>query len=167
MSKVLSTKLKADEVDRFTAMAEQQGETKSGLLRRLVQDYLNSIGKADRTVPTSEPLPTTSPKKRLLLEKTNDVDGLPLNQNRMPKDSLLVYRSDAKGRPETSPKSSISKGWLLLLLLLAVWLKSRPSIAEDRSSVLTTQSPQVDANGLYTHTVGNTIVYSSSPTPFW
>lgn len=165
--KVLSTKLKADEADRFTAMAEQQGETKSGLLRRLAQDYLNSSGKADRTASISEPFPATSPKKRLLLEKTNDVNGLPLDQNRMPEDSLLVYRSDAKGRPETSPKSSVSKGWLLLLLLLAVWLKSRPSIAEDRSSALTTQSPQVDANGLYTHTVGNATVYSSSPTPFW
>jgi len=167
MLKVLSTKLKVDEIDSFTAMAEQQGESKAELLRRLVQDYLNSSGKVDRTASVGGLVPTTSSKKRLPLETTSDVDGLPLSQNRTSKDSLPVYRSEAKGRPEASPKSSISKWWLLSLFLLALWLKSRPSIAVDRSSALITQSPQVDAYGLYTHTVGNTIVYSSSPIPFW
>ena len=166
MLKVLSTKLKADQVDQFTAMAEQQGETKAGLLRRIVQDHLSS-GEADRTASIGGPLLTTSSEKRPPLEKTNDVDGLPLSQNPKSKDSLLVYRTDAKGRPETSPKSSISKGWLLLPLILALCLKSQPSIVVDRSSALTTQSPQVDEHGLYTFRVGNTIVYSSSPIPFW
>jgi len=31
MTKVVSTKLKVDELKRFTVMAEQQGETKAGL----------------------------------------------------------------------------------------------------------------------------------------
>ena len=166
MPKVLITKLRVDDVDRFTAMAEQQGKIKAGLLRRLVQDYLSS-GKAERTVSIGGPLPTTSSKERLPIEKTNDVDDLPLSQNPTSKDSLFVYRTDTKGRPETSPKSSISKGWLLLLLLLALSLKSQPSIAVDRSSALTTQSPQVDEHGLYTFRVGDTVVYSSSPIPFW
>lgn len=167
MPKVLSPKLKVDEIDSFTAMAEQQGESKAGLLRRLVQDYLNSSGKVDETASIGRPLPTTSSKKRLPVEKTNDADGLPLSQNATSKGSLPVYRSETKGRPVTSPKSSISKWWLLPLFLFALWLKSRPSTAVDRSSALTTQSPQVDAYGLYSYTVGNTTVYSSSPTPFW
>ena len=166
MAKVLSTKLKVDELDRFTAMAEQQGRTKAGLLKHLVQDYLSS-GEADRTASIGGPLLTTSSEKRPPLEKTNVVSGLSLSQNPTSKDSLLVYRTDAKRRPETSPKSSISRWWLLLPLLLALSVKSQPSIAVDRSSALTTQPPQVDAYGLYAHKVGNTTVYTSSPTPFW
>ena len=166
MSKVLSTKLKADEIDRFTAMAEQQGRTKAGLLKHLVQDYLSS-GEADRTASIGEPILTTSSEKHPPLEKINVVNDLPLSQNPTSKDSLLVYRTDAKGRPETSPKSSISRWWLLLPLLLALSVKAQSSITVDRSSALTTQPPQVDAYGLYAHTVGNSTVYSSSPTPFW
>ena len=167
MLKVLSTKMKADEVDRFAAMAEQQSKTKSKLLGYLVQGYLNSSGKVDCAVSIDGLLPTTSPKKSAPLEKTNDVDSPPLGQNPTSKDSLLVYRTDTKGRPETSPKSSTSKWWLLGLLLLALSAKSQPSTAVDRNSTHTTQLPQVDANGLYAHKVGNSIVYSSSPVPFW
>ena len=52
MSKVLSTKLKEEEMDRFAEMAEQQGESKSGLVRRLVLDYLDGDSKADGVVST-------------------------------------------------------------------------------------------------------------------
>lgn len=45
MTKVISTKLKVDELERFIAMAKQQGETKAGLLRRLVLEYLNNGDK--------------------------------------------------------------------------------------------------------------------------
>ena len=45
MTKVISTKLKVDELERFTVMAEQQGETKAGLLRRLVLEYLSNGDK--------------------------------------------------------------------------------------------------------------------------
>ena len=167
MSRVLSTKLQVEEIDRFTALAERQGESKCGLLRHVVQDYLENSGEADRTASIGGPLLTISSEKRPPLEKTNVVNGLPLSQNPTSKDSLLVYRTDAKGRPETSPKSSISRWWLLLPLLLALSVKSQPSIAVDCSSALTTQPPQVDAYGLYSHKVGNTTVYTSSPTPFW
>ena len=168
MLKVLSTKLTVDDVDRFTAMAEQQGKTKSKLLRCVVQDYLSSSsGEVVKTASIDGSLQTTSSEKRGPLEKTNDVDSPTLNQNPTSKDIQPFYRIDTKGRPETPPKSSISIWWLLVPFLLALPLKSKPSIAVDRSSTLTTQSPQVDEHGLYTFRVGDTVVYSSSPIPFW
>ena len=161
MLKVLSAKLKADEVDRFAAIAKQQRKTKSKLLRCVVQGYLSSHSKVDRTASIDELLPTTSSEKHVPPKKTNDIDSLP------PKQNPTVYRTDIKGRPETSPKSSISIWWLLVPFLLALSVKSQPSTAVDRNSTHITQSPQVDAYGLYAHKVGNTIVYSSSPVPFW
>ena len=165
--KVLSTKLKLDEVDRFAVMAEQQGESKCGLLKRLVLDYLNTGGKANTTTSTERLNPITSSKNSLPLEITNTDDGLPLKQSPSSKRSLPVYHVDSKGRPEASTKSSTGKGWLLLLILLALWPKSQPSITVDRKSTFTTQPPQVDEHGLYTFRVGDTVVYSSSPIPFW
>lgn len=167
MLKVLSTKLEADKVDQFAAMAEQQGKTKSKLLGYLVQGYLSSSGNIDRTAFIDGLLSTTPSKKSAALEKTNDVDSPPLGQNPTSKDSLLVHRTDTKGRPETSPKSSISKWWLLVPFLLALSVKSQPSPAVDRNSAHTAQPPEADANGLYAHKVDNAIVYSSSPVPFW
>ena len=90
MSKVLSTKLKVDEIDQFTAIAEQQGESKAGLLRRLARDCINSGGKVDR--------------------------------------------EESVGRPEASNKSSTGKTWLLLMIPIALWLKSHTSIAVDGQS---------------------------------
>ena len=74
--KVLSTKLKLDEVDRFAAMAEQQGESKCGLLKRIVLDYLNTGGKANTTTSTERLNPITSSKNSLPLEITNTDDGI-------------------------------------------------------------------------------------------
>jgi len=67
MLKVLSTKLKLEDVDRFAEMAEQQGESRSGLLRRLVLDYLDGGSKADRVASTGTSNPASSSKKGLLL----------------------------------------------------------------------------------------------------
>jgi len=67
MLKVLSTKLKAEEIDRFVEMAEQQGESKSGLVRRLVLDYLNGSSKADRVASTGASNPGNSSNKGLLI----------------------------------------------------------------------------------------------------
>jgi hypothetical protein len=39
MLKVLSTKLESDEIDRFEEKAQHEGESKSGLLRRLALGY--------------------------------------------------------------------------------------------------------------------------------
>jgi len=67
MLKVLSTKLKAEEIDRFVEMAEQQGESKSGLVRRLVLDYLNGSSKADRVASTGASNPGNSSNKGWLI----------------------------------------------------------------------------------------------------
>lgn len=218
MAKVLSTKLTLDEIDRFTAMAEQEGESKSGLVRRLVLDYLNSGSKTDSATSAGPVNPAKASKKGLLPEKTKNENSLPLSQSPSvkpslsdvirskglasvcrqrqanspaptsagnirlandenvghhsqplpsPKDSLPVYHVDSKGSPEANTKSSTGRGWLLLLILLALWLKSQPSITVDRKSTFTTHPPQADENGLYTFRVGDTVVYSSSPIPFW
>ena len=168
MLKVLSTKLKADDVDRFEVIAEQQGKTKSKLLRCVVQGYLSSSsGEVVKTASIDGSLQTTSSEKRGPLEKTNDVDSPTLNQNPTSKDNIPFYYTDTKGRLETLPKSSISIWWPLVLVLLALSARPQPSTAVDRDSTYTTQSPQVDTNGLYAHKVGNAIVYSSSSIPFW
>ena len=167
MRKVLSTKLKLDELERFSVMAEQQGESKSGLLKRLVLNYLNTGGKANTTTPTERVNPPTSPKNDLPLKITNTDDSLPLRQSPSSNWGLPVYHVDSKDTPKASTRSSTDKGWLLLLFLLALWLKYRPSITVDREPTFTTQPPQVDEHGLYTFRVGNTVVYSSSPIPFW
>jgi len=133
MQKVLSTKLGLDELESFAAMAEQQGESKSSLLRRLVLDYLNTGSRANTTISTEIVNPVTSSKNGLPLEITNTDDGLPLKQSPSSERSLSVYYLDSKGSPEASTKSSTGKGWLLLLILLALWLKSQPSITVDRA----------------------------------
>jgi len=66
MQKVLSTKLGLDELESFAAMAEQQGESKSSLLRRLVLDYLNTGSRANTTISTEIVNPVTSSKNGLL-----------------------------------------------------------------------------------------------------
>lgn len=67
MLKVLSTKLKVEEIDRFAEMAEQQGESKSGLVRRLVLDYLDGGSKADRVASIGTSNPANSSNKDLLI----------------------------------------------------------------------------------------------------
>ncbi len=67
MLKVLSTKLKVEEIDRFAEMAEQQGKSKSGLLSRLVLDYLDGGSKTDRVASTGTSNPANSSNKGLLI----------------------------------------------------------------------------------------------------
>lgn len=67
MSKVLSTKLKVEDVDRFAEMAAQRGESMSGVLRRLALDYVDGGSKADRVASTGPSNPANSSKKGLLL----------------------------------------------------------------------------------------------------
>ncbi len=67
MSKVLSTKLKVEDVDRFVEISERQGELKSGLLRRLVLDYLDGGSKADRVASTATSNSDNSSNKGLLI----------------------------------------------------------------------------------------------------
>ncbi len=67
MGKVVSTKLTVEELDQFTAMAEQQGETKYGLLRRLVLGHLDGGSEADRVASTGTSNPANSSNKGLLI----------------------------------------------------------------------------------------------------
>ena len=182
MARVLSTKLKVDELDRFTAMAKQQGKSKAGLLKRLVLDYLNSGGKVDRAESIGRPHPAASSKKGLPLDKTNNSQGIsyctsllsckPLSSEALrskgsvsihrqshtasptpapvtiglrdianeghhsyslpsSKESLPVYQNESKGRRKASTKTSTGNGWLLFFILLALWLKSQPSMTID------------------------------------
>lgn len=183
MKKVLSTKLKADEIDQFTAIAEQQGESKAELLRRLALDCINNGGKVDREESVGRPQPTVAAREAPQLDKTNQSAGISRCTNSLSckslsneglhsknfisvhhqhptglattasvtsslpdttkadhsldsppssKESLPVYHNESKkGRPEASTKSSTGNGWLLFLILLALWLKSQPSITID------------------------------------
>ncbi|MBA7598759.1 hypothetical protein ES703_05781 [subsurface metagenome] len=54
MSKVLSTKLAVDEVDRFSAAAEQQGLSKAGLLKNLVEEYLGGSNEENEAISNTE-----------------------------------------------------------------------------------------------------------------
>ena len=53
MLRVLSTKLRVDQVESFQKEAEAQGETKSGLLKRLVQEFLKSADRVEELIPVS------------------------------------------------------------------------------------------------------------------
>lgn len=68
-NRVLSTKLKVDEVDRFAAVAEQQGLSKAGLLKHLVQDCLNSAGKPNSSSHGATSGPTTYLEQSVLSNK--------------------------------------------------------------------------------------------------
>ena len=76
MAKVLSTKLKVDELDRFTTIAKQQGKSKAGLLKRLVLDYMNSGGKVDREESVGRSQPTVPAGEDPQLDKTNQSTGI-------------------------------------------------------------------------------------------
>ncbi len=67
MLKVLSTKLKEEEMDRFAEMAEQLGESKAELVRRLVLDYVDGGSKADRVASTGTSNPANSTNKDWLI----------------------------------------------------------------------------------------------------
>lgn len=184
MQKVLSTKLDVGELDRFIVVAREQGKSKSGLLRCLVRDYLDSVDQVVLRVPSLGQHSTTPPEKTISIESTKDESGLLLGHRstiRSPgtvdinhpsellpsaKDSLTVDHSRSKDKPQTSPKPLISQGWLLLLVLVALWRRSQPSTAASGESVSATPLPQADAYGLYPYRVGDAVVYSASPIPF-
>ena len=140
MLKVLSTKLKLEDVDRFAEMAEQQGESRSELLRHLVMDYLDGGSKADRVASTGTSNPASSSKKGLLLHGDGlhiheDVDR-PLNPPLLPIGRQPVYHNAEPGRPVTSPKRSSGIGWLIFGGLL---LESTTAV--DRAAVPVRRKP--------------------------
>ncbi len=55
MKKILSTKLKVDQIEWLTAMAEQRGKSKAEYLRNLVLDCINNGGRVDRAESIGRP----------------------------------------------------------------------------------------------------------------
>jgi hypothetical protein len=70
-TKVLSTKLMVDELDRFTVLVSHQGESKAGLLKSLVRGYMNKGGKVDGVESIGGSHPTAPLKEDPPLEKPN------------------------------------------------------------------------------------------------
>jgi len=71
MSKVLSTKLAVDEVDRFSAAAEQQGLSKACFLKNLVEEYLGDSNEENETSSNNKLGNSSSLKKRQTPEEGN------------------------------------------------------------------------------------------------
>lgn len=158
MQRVLSTKLRVDQVDRFEQVAEAQGETKASLLKRMVLEYLQGAGKVDEPIPTSRPHQATVLAKGLhseypphdpyqkqteMLTSTPGVDScLPssarvdyhLNSAPLRTSGQPAYHNAESGKPITSPKQSSGIGWLWLILWgISVWyLRSQSVDVVDR-----------------------------------
>ena len=159
MQKVLSTKLKVEEIDRFAEMADQQDESMSGLVRHLVLDYLDG-GSKEEVASTGTSNQANSSNKGLLIhgeglnseylppvhhqpqtktqKSTSGLDsGLPIHEDvdRPLNPALLsisrqpVYHNTEPGRSATSPKQSSGIGWLILLVLLVLGLESGSTTA--------------------------------------
>lgn len=111
MPKVLSTKLAVDEVNRFTVAAEQQGLSKSGLLRRLVKEYLRGSNEGSKTSINCEPGNRCSLEKRQT-PVVCKVERLPLDkqevsQNRkQQKRQCQVYPTTCRVQNYTWPVST-------------------------------------------------------------
>jgi hypothetical protein len=63
MQKVLSTKLESEEINRFEEMAQREGESKAGLLKRLALDYLDISRKTNMLIPACTSNASVSPKE--------------------------------------------------------------------------------------------------------
>jgi hypothetical protein len=164
MLKVLSTKLKVEEIDRFSEMAEQQGESKSRLIRRLVLDYLDGgskeeVGSTGTSNPAnslnkgllihgeglnSEYLPSVHHQPQAKTQKCTSVvdSGLPIHEDvdRPLNPALLsisrrsVYHIAEPGRSATSPKQSSGRGWLIFGGLLVCGFMLESTTAVDRAA---------------------------------
>ena len=105
MSKVLSTKLAVDEIVRFNAAAEQTGESKAGLLKRLVRDYLNGVDLQKEGI-SSESLLNNEPKVVLNVQTANPT-ALPPVKNIRP---LVSINSTKTLGSSPEGKRFMSKG---------------------------------------------------------
>jgi hypothetical protein len=63
MQKVLSTKLESEEINRFEEMAQREGASKAGLLKRLALDYLDISRKSNMLIPACTSNASVSPKE--------------------------------------------------------------------------------------------------------
>jgi len=89
MFKVLSTKLNSEEIDSFNEAAKQQGLSKAGFLRNLVQNYLDSNN--DEYSPKDVSLDKdSSPEKFQEPEAFNNISS-------PPKEHKSLLNKDADG----------------------------------------------------------------------
>ena len=78
MQKVLSTKLELEEINRFEEIAQREGESKAGLLKRLALDYLDINGKTNMLIPACKSNTSVSPKEDLAAHcKDSQNESLP------------------------------------------------------------------------------------------
>jgi hypothetical protein len=148
MLKVLSTKLPTDQAERFQAVAKVQGESKSSLLKRLVQEYLQSADEAVELIPASRPHQVAVLDKGLTskhlrqdphqkptetLRSNSGLDsGLPgnagvdrpLNPAPLSTGRQPVYHNTEAARSDNPPEQSSGIGALICLglALLILWL---------------------------------------------
>jgi hypothetical protein len=149
VKQVLSTKVSASQAELFQESAEAQGESKASLLRRLVEEYLQSDEKVDELVPASRPnqvavldkgnsvyLPNdTSQKQTRTLTSTSGLDSSlpdnsgvehPLNPAPSSTGRQPVYHNTEAARSDNPPEQSSGIGWLIILVLFVWGLRSMP-----------------------------------------
>jgi len=141
MKDVLSTKVTAEERGRFTARAKQQGETTSGLLRKLALNHINGVAKVTGVASVGNSHPA-APSKKDLVKEAKHVDSLPSSTK-----SLPINQGASEGRPETRSKFSIAKVLLVAASIFLLWSKSQPSKTTDDQPVFDSSSPYFDAYG--------------------
>ena len=79
MQKVLSTKLESEEINRFAEMAQREGESKAGLLKRLALDYLDISRTTNTLIPVYTSNANVSPKEDMVVHcKDSQNESLPL-----------------------------------------------------------------------------------------
>ena len=149
MQKVLSTKLESEEINRFAEMAQREGESKAGLLKRLALDYLDISRTTNTLIPVYTSNANVSPKEDMVVhckdsqnesssqvpyepqptapESTSLVDSsLPAHKDVgfLLKPILLLATGPSGATP--SPKNSSGLGWLIggSLIVLGLYLGS-------------------------------------------
>ena len=80
-TKTLSCKVRVAELNRFSEVAQAQGETKASLLQRLVLDYLQSADKVDAIVQSGGIHRSSGVDKGLPTAKTRSAFRLPLRKS--------------------------------------------------------------------------------------
>lgn len=99
MPKTLTTKMKVAEVDRFEAMALQLGKSKSALLKRLVEEYMNSRGGEKKS--TGSTLKAVSSGKALPPDKAYNRGGLSYHTGPLPTKPLSSEARRSQGSVST------------------------------------------------------------------
>jgi len=155
MLRVLSTKLRVDQVESFQKEAEAQGETKSGLLKRLVQEFLKSADRVEELIPVSihhqvavldkghseysPHYPHQEQTKMLTSTSGPDSDisstcvDHPLNAASLSTSRKPASHNAKQSRSANSPKQPSDIGWLIIMGLLVLGLMSTSAETTGRA----------------------------------